>query len=86
MSALAKADVPTLSVAPDPHEATADDVRVVRVLSVGRLGDEREAETPASTPEQRLDRLECLRRQTAKAMGYAYPERLQRVLEIAEGP
>lgn len=61
-------------------------IRVVRVLTVGRLGDDREEEAPESTPEQRLDQLERLRRQTAKAMGYAYPERLQRVLEVAEGP
>jgi hypothetical protein len=70
---------------PDVNESETG-IRVVRVLRVGQLGDDREADAPKSTPEQRLDQLERLRRQTAKAIGYAYPERLQRVLEVAEGP
>jgi hypothetical protein len=68
---------------PDVSESGTE-IRVTRVLTVGRLGDEREEEAPGSTPEQRLDQLERLRRQTAKAMGYAYPERLQRVLEVVQ--
>jgi len=64
------------------------EVRVARVLSVGKLGDEEEAQQTdgAASGEDRLDQLEYLRRSTAEGLGYAYPQRLSRVLEVAEGP
>ena len=68
-----------------PLPATAE-VRVARALTVGRLGDDRDDDAPVSTPAERLDQLEQLRQQTAEALGYAYPERLQRVLEVDESP
>lgn len=74
------------SVRGSPPGAAAVQVRVERVLTVGRLGDDKEGDAPESTAAERLDQLEQLRRQTAEALGYAYPERLQRVLEVAEGP
>lgn len=70
-----------------PGRETRTEVRVARVLTVGRLGDDdeaREAEA-ASSPGQRLDQLEQLRRTTAEGLGHAYPERLSRVLDVAEG-
>jgi len=71
-----------------PGRNTRTDMRVVRVLTVGRLGDDDDALAveAALSPEQRLDQLEQLRRTTAEGLGYVYPERLSRVLEVAEGP
>lgn len=65
----------------EPSVPAAPEVRIVRVLTIGRLGDGQGAAAPESTPAQRLDQLERLRRQTAKAMGHAYQERLQRVMD-----
>ncbi len=60
------------------------EIRVARVLLIGRLGDEDEAMEAEATGLERIERLDALRRQTAQDLGYAYPERLQRVLEVAE--
>lgn len=66
----------------------ASEIRVTRILTVGRLGDEdRDTEADATvSAAQRLDQLERLRRSTAEGLGHAYPQRLSRVLEVAEGP
>ena len=60
------------------------EIRVARVLTISRIGDDDEAMYAEATGNERIECLDALRRQTAKDLGYVYPERLQRVLEVAE--